>query len=76
MCLSSLYVLPITVIKPLRCNVGCPQRTAYQRIICTGLFVGYCAMAVCGTMCVSLRAGMLKIAGVVCPVSALEGVLA
>jgi len=28
---------------------------------------------VCGTMCVSLRAGMLKIAGVVCPVSALKG---
>jgi hypothetical protein len=27
------------------------QRTAYgTRIICTGLFVGYCAMAVCGTM--------------------------
>jgi len=51
------------------------QRTAYQRIICTGLFVGYCAMAVCGTMCVSLRTGsMLKIAGVVCPVSALKGV--
>ena len=45
MCLSSLYVLPITVIKSLRCNAGCPQRTAYQRIICTGLFVGYCAMA-------------------------------
>jgi hypothetical protein len=57
------------------CNAGCPQRTAYQRIICTGLFVGYCAMAVCGTMCVSLRTGsMLKIAGVVCPVSALKGV--
>ena len=73
MCLSSLYVLPITVIKSLRCNAGCPQRTAYQRIICTGLFVGYCAIAVCGTMCVSLRAGMLKIAGVVCPVSALKG---
>ncbi len=77
MCLNSLYVLPITVIKSLRCNAGCPQRTAYQRIICTGLFVGYCAIAVCGTMCVSLRTGsMLKIAGVVCPVSALEGVLA
>jgi hypothetical protein len=76
MCLSSLYVLPITVIKSLRCNAGCPQRTAYQRIICTGLFVGYCEIAVCGTMCVSLRAGMLtmlKIAGVVCPVSALKG---
>jgi len=32
-------------------NAGCVQRTANgTRIICTGLFVGYCAMPVCGTM--------------------------
>ena len=72
MCLSSLYVLPITVIKSLRCNAGCPQRTAYQRIICTGLFVGYCAVP--GTMvCQSTYRFVEDRRRCVCPVSALKG---
>jgi len=56
MCLSSLYVLPITVITVMVVVLN----VLHTRIMCTCLFVGYCAIAVCGTMCVSLRAGMRR----------------
>jgi hypothetical protein len=69
MCLSSLYVLPIAVITVMLVVLN----VLHTRIICTGLFVGYCAEWPCAVPCVSVRTGMLKIAGVVCPVSALKG---